>query len=165
LPCHSLNRRVSHVVVVSGSGQLLRLRSSAQPGRRIPKPLRPLEPAVSIMVFVTDESGSNDKSDRARSALQNLCSECQGWIKCHSTKAIVWSRVSLVIGLPAAILAAVAGVTALASTAGRIPAGILAIASAGLGSAAAFLDSQGRQEKPDRLSRGFRLCLSNVKDV
>jgi hypothetical protein len=108
------------------------------------------------MAFVTGESGSKDKADRARSAVQNLCSECEGWIKYHSKKAIAWSRVYLVIGLPAAALAAVAGVTALASTAGRIPAGILAIASAGLGSAAAFLDSQGRQEKHDRLSRGFQ---------
>ena len=117
------------------------------------------------MVFVTGESGSQDKSDRARSALQYLCSECEGWIKYHSKKAIVWSRVALVLGLPAAILAAVAGVTALASTAGRILAGIIAIASACLGSAAAFLDSQGRQEKHDRLSRGFQALFIECQRI
>jgi hypothetical protein len=44
-----------------------------------------------------------------------------------------WRGVNLLLGLPASLLAAVAGATALAATAGRITAGVLAIVAAGFG--------------------------------
>ena len=44
-----------------------------------------------------------------------------------------WRGINLGLGLPASLLAAAAGATALAATAGRITAGILAIAAAGFG--------------------------------
>ena len=44
-----------------------------------------------------------------------------------------WRGVNLGLGLPASVLAAAAGATALAATAGRITAGILAITAAGFG--------------------------------
>lgn len=44
-----------------------------------------------------------------------------------------WRGVNLSLGLPASLLAAAAGATALAATAGRVTAGILAIAAAGFG--------------------------------
>jgi hypothetical protein len=51
------------------------------------------------------------------------------------------------LGLPSAILAAVAGATALSSEAGRIPAGIIALVASGLGAAVAFLDSAKQRDK------------------
>ena len=44
-----------------------------------------------------------------------------------------WRGVNLSLGLPASLLAAASGATALAATAGRITAGFLAIAAAGFG--------------------------------
>jgi len=54
--------------------------------------------------------------------------------------------VNLWVGVPAALLAAVAGVTALASTTGRIVAGIVAVAAAGFGAVAATLNAPKRAE-------------------
>jgi hypothetical protein len=61
--------------------------------------------------------------------------------------AKLWRSVNLFVGVPAAFLAAVAGVTALASTTNRIVAGIVALVAAGLGAVAATLDAskRGRQ--------------------
>ena len=61
-------------------------------------------------------------------------------------QAKFWRATHLVLGAPAAALAAIAGATALASTAGRIAAGIVALIAAGLGAVAAALDAAGRAE-------------------
>lgn len=100
-----------------------------------------------------------DEIQRARTALMMIWEQCERAREEHAKRARIWGRVHVAIGLPAAILAAVAGVSALISTTGRIPAGIIAIISAGLGSAATFLDSQGRQEKNDRLANGFAILM------
>jgi hypothetical protein len=55
-----------------------------------------------------------------------------------------WSTTHLALGLPTAVLAAVAGATGLASAAGRIPAAILALAAAGLSAASTFLKGDSR---------------------
>jgi hypothetical protein len=68
-----------------------------------------------------------------------------------------------VVGLPAAILATVAGVTALASTAGRVAAGIIALASAGLTAASAFLDSGTRQTSCDNLAAGWQVLANDAE--
>lgn len=72
-------------------------------------------------------------------------------------RARAWSRLYFSVGLPAAILAAVAGATALASTAGRVPAGIIALVSAGLTAAATFLDSATRQTSYENLAAGWQV--------
>jgi hypothetical protein len=66
------------------------------------------------------------------------------------------------VGLPAAILAAVAGATALASTAGRVPAGIIALVSAGLSAAATFLDSATRQTSLENLAAGWQVLANDA---
>jgi hypothetical protein len=45
----------------------------------------------------------------------------------------LWRTVNYVLGIPASVLAGAAGATALAATAGRVTAGILAIVAAGFG--------------------------------
>src|SRR5487761_45424 len=51
-----------------------------------------------------------------------------------------------VLGLPAAVLAAVAGATGLISAAGRVPAAVIALVAAGLTAAATFLNSDDNQK-------------------
>jgi hypothetical protein len=100
-------------------------------------------------------TGVKEAQDLAYGSISVIMRECEKAASVHREMAKRWSRVYMAIGLPAAVLAAIAGVSALISTAGRIPAGIIAILSAGLGSAAAFLDSQGRQQKHERLAMEF----------
>ena len=52
--------------------------------------------------------------------------------------AVRWRRARYLFGIPAAVLAAVAGVTGLAATTGRVPAALLALAASGLGAAGTF---------------------------
>lgn len=77
-------------------------------------------------------------------------------------RALAWSRLYFVVGLPAAILAAVAGATALASTSGRVAAGIIALISAGLTAAATFLDSVTRQTSYDNLAAGWQVLANDA---
>lgn len=62
-------------------------------------------------------------------------------------QAKLWRGTNLVLGVPAAVLAAVAGATALASTAGRVAAGILALCAAGLGAVMTTLNAARRAEQ------------------
>lgn len=57
-----------------------------------------------------------------------------------------WGRAYYLLGLPAAVLAAVAGATGLISAAGRVPAAIIALVAAGLTAAATFLNSDDNQK-------------------
>lgn len=78
-------------------------------------------------------------------------------------RASYWSRLYFVVGLPAAILAAVAGAIALASTAGRVAAGIIALVSAGLTASATFLDSATRQTSYDNLAAGWQMLANDAE--
>jgi hypothetical protein len=62
-------------------------------------------------------------------------------------QAKLWRGTNLALGVPAAVLAAVAGGTALASTAGRVVAGILALCAAGLGAVMTTLNAARRAEQ------------------
>jgi hypothetical protein len=62
----------------------------------------------------------------------------------HASYARRWESVYLALGLPAAVLAAVAGATGLSGSSGRVPAAVIALVAAGLGSAATFVDSRRR---------------------
>jgi hypothetical protein len=67
-----------------------------------------------------------------------------------------WSRAYYWLGLPAAVLAAVAGATGLTSTAGRLPAAYIALVAAGLTAAATFLDSNAQRQRRDALSAAWQ---------
>lgn len=62
----------------------------------------------------------------------------------------LWQVIDVIFGLLAATLAAVAGAAGLASTAGRVPAAILALCAAGFAAANQFLGSGERFEKNRR---------------
>ena len=74
--------------------------------------------------------------------------ESQRW----SSRANRYNGLYVLLGLPAAVLAAVAGVTALASTAGRLTAGIVALMSAALSASATFLDSAKKRDQAQKLN-------------
>lgn len=57
----------------------------------------------------------------------------------------VWRGIRLSLGLMSAIAAALAAATGLASTAGRVPAAILALVAAGLSAASTFIRSEDRE--------------------
>jgi hypothetical protein len=59
----------------------------------------------------------------------------------------LWQRVDITFGLLVTTLAAAAGVAGLASTAGRVPAAIVALCAAGFAAANKFLDSGKRFQK------------------
>jgi hypothetical protein len=58
-----------------------------------------------------------------------------------------WRRVNLSLGVPASALAALAGATALAATAGRVTAGILALISAAFGGVLTVVNSAHRMNQ------------------
>jgi hypothetical protein len=66
-----------------------------------------------------------------------------------------WRVVNLTVGLPASVLAAISGATALASTAGRIWAGILALAAAGLGAVLTTVNASHRMNQASAAANAY----------
>ncbi len=66
----------------------------------------------------------------------------------------MYASLYYIFGLPAAVLAAIAGATALASTTGRVVAGIIALTSSALSAAVVFLDS-GKQRDRSAQTRAY----------
>jgi hypothetical protein len=84
--------------------------------------------------------------DDIATALRSLIAE--GDLNAFDTRRTShwWGRAYYLLGLPAAVLAAVAGATGLISAAGRIPAAVIALVAAGLTAAATFLNSDENQK-------------------
>jgi hypothetical protein len=100
--------------------------------------------------------------DAVRSELSQVVDRGKMEARAARSRARAWSRLYFVVGLPAAVLAAVAGAIALASTAGRVAAGIIALVSAGLTAAATFLDSATRQTSYDNLAAGWQVLANDA---
>lgn len=66
-----------------------------------------------------------------------------------------WRSVNLVLGLPASVLAALAGATALASTTGRIVAGVLALAAAGFGAILTTVNASHRTNQASAAANAY----------
>ena len=94
--------------------------------------------------------------------LHRLAEEARNGAAWYSRRASRWGRVYLTLGLPAAVLAAVAGAAALASTTTRIVGGIIALTSAGFSAAAAFLDSRNSQQGFAALAGSWSALGSDV---
>ncbi|MFJ8197308.1 SLATT domain-containing protein [Streptomyces sp. NPDC096152] len=58
-----------------------------------------------------------------------------------------WRGVNLILGLPASLLAAIAGTAALVNTGGRVAAGIIALASAGFGATLTTVNASHRMNQ------------------
>jgi hypothetical protein len=78
-------------------------------------------------------------------------------------QAKYWRAVNLCLGVPAAILAAIAGGTALASTAGRVPAGIVALVAAGLSAITTTLNAAQRTEQAQAAGNLYLALQSDAR--
>jgi hypothetical protein len=76
-----------------------------------------------------------------------------------------WRGVNLSLGLPAAVLAAVSGATALVSTTGRIPAGILALASAGFGAILTTVNASHRMNQAAAAANAYLEIQTAARQV
>jgi hypothetical protein len=76
-----------------------------------------------------------------------LESEAERQSRLWARRASWYSSLYVTLGLPAAILAAIAGATALASSAGRYAAGVIALLSSALTAAVTFLDSGKKRDQ------------------
>jgi hypothetical protein len=74
-----------------------------------------------------------------------------------------WGRAYYLLGLPAAVLATIAGAAALASSAGRIPAAIVALVSAGLTTAATFLNSNENKQYDIKFSAAWQQLADDAR--
>ena len=101
--------------------------------------------------------------DAVREELSQISDRAAKTAKVCRRKARFWSRVYFTVGLPAAILAAVAGATALASPGLALFAGSVALASAGLTAAASFLDSATRQTSYNNLAAGWQVLANDAR--
>lgn len=81
------------------------------------------------------------------SEIEDFRKDCQRLAHIGSVQARNWELVHSVLGLPAAVIAAISGTTGLTATGARVPAAILALISAGLVAAASFLHPQVRAEE------------------
>jgi hypothetical protein len=107
--------------------------------------------------------GLPTKGGFVRSLLE-LEAEAERQSLIYGNRSRIYGSMYYIFGLPAAILAAIAGATALASTAGRVWAGIIALASSALSAAVVFLDS-GKQRDRSAKTRAYWDDLYNAIHV
>lgn len=96
-----------------------------------------------------------------RSVLENIEGQ---WVETQKL-AKRWERVTLALGLPTAILSAVAGAVGLLSESGRIPAAITALVAAALVAAGTFLEPQTKQLHYQSLAVEWYLLRQRVAEV
>jgi fermentation-respiration switch protein FrsA (DUF1100 family) len=78
-------------------------------------------------------------------------------------QAKLWRGINLLFGVPAAVLAAVAGATALASTSGRLAAGIIALVAAGLGAVTTTLNASQRSKEAQDVGNAYLALMSHCR--
>lgn len=66
-----------------------------------------------------------------------------------------WRGINLILGLPASVLAAVSGATALASTAGRLWAGLLALGAAAFGAVLTTVNASHRTNQASSAANAY----------
>lgn len=98
------------------------------------------------------ENSTGALYDGVVTALRALAARGENDGRWHFRRAERWGRLHVILGLPAAVLSAVAAATGFASTAGRIPAAIIALGAGAFAAAATFLDARARQHWHDRLA-------------
>lgn len=77
-------------------------------------------------------------------------------------RAGLYSSLYVLLGLPAAVLAAIAGATTLASTTGRVVAGIIALTASALSAAVTFLDSAKKRDQAQQTRTGWDALYNDM---
>lgn len=91
--------------------------------------------------------GEEERRSAIRDELQRLEESAMYSAQNQFEQAKQWRGVNLLLGVPASVLAALSGATALASTAGRLWAGILALAAAALGAVLTTVNASHRTNR------------------
>ncbi|MFE3655479.1 hypothetical protein [Streptomyces sp. NPDC059165] len=97
----------------------------------------------------------DDQRHRLRDEIERLREEAAHQKRLAHRRAEFWARTEIALGFPAALLAGVAGATGLATADARIPAALLALASAGFAAGAGFLRSATRCRANKRARRAW----------
>lgn len=92
---------------------------------------------------------------RLRAEIESLREEAARQKQLAHRRAEFWARTDVALGFPAALLAGVAGATGLATADARVPAALLALASAGFAAGAGFLRSATRCRANKRARRAW----------
>jgi hypothetical protein len=100
-------------------------------------------------------SGDDARRQQIESELQRLEESAMHSAQTQFERTKQWRAVNLILGLPASVLAALAGATALASTAGRITAGILALAAAGFGAILTTVNASHRTNQASAAANAY----------
>jgi hypothetical protein len=92
----------------------------------------------------------------AMGVLLSLIADCD--LRAYDAQRVSkwWGRAYYLLGLPSAVLATIAGAAALVSTVGRISVAIVALTSAGLTTAATFLNSNESKQDNGKLSSAWQ---------
>lgn len=88
---------------------------------------------------------SPESGDHLTTEAERLRDEARKGVRTADRRARVWAVIDVVLGFPAALLAAVSGAAGLATADARVPAALLALVSAGLSAGAGFLRSETRR--------------------
>ncbi len=90
------------------------------------------------------EEDLGDRRSRIEQELLRIEESATWSAQAQFEQAKQWRGVNLMLGLPASVLAAVSGATALASTTGRFVAGVLALAAAAFGAVLTTVNASHR---------------------
>ncbi|MFB7510936.1 hypothetical protein [Streptomyces broussonetiae] len=93
--------------------------------------------------------------DVVGSQVADLQAECAEHARKNRFRRRFWRFTHAALGLPAAVLAGISGATGLSSTDARVPAAVLALVSAGLSAAIAFLKPEVHQRAAHARSRAY----------
>ncbi len=116
---------------------------------------RILSAATSTLIAVAEPSSDASRRQAIADELHRIEESClySGQSQFEQTKQ--WRAVNLWLGLPASVLAAVAGATALADTAGRIAAGIIALVAAGFGAVLTTVNAAHRMNRASSAANAY----------
>ncbi|TQK44713.1 hypothetical protein FBY35_6236 [Streptomyces sp. SLBN-118] len=89
--------------------------------------------------------GPDEPSRRLRAEIERLRDEAARQRALAHRRAEFWNRAHIVLGFPAALLAGISGAAGLATADARVPAALIALASAGFAAGSGFLRSDARR--------------------
>ena len=117
-------------------------------------------PSLTVTVDQQDGLGSVPRGDEARRTaisdeLSRLEESARWSAQGQFEQAKQWRGINLLLGIPASILAAISGATALATTAGRLAAGILALAAAAFGAVLTTTNAAHRSNRASSSANAY----------
>ncbi|MGW1377092.1 hypothetical protein ACWD6P_22890 [Streptomyces sp. NPDC002446] len=92
-----------------------------------------------------DRVGDLTQMRHLAAEVEKIATEARVGAQRAQRRGKLWNATHLVLGFPAAVLAAVSGAAGLASSDARVPAAVLALLAAGFSAGAAFLRAEARQ--------------------